>query len=188
MNHLDPRPRQKDSVAEADKNADEHRALVRDLQDRENETEVSESIWLPGGVCPRRNNSNAVDATAETLRHAGADFVVEDLAACDPILSLIEEKLASGAAELVAQFSASRNHPHLWLSFARMRHAAVACIATGAVQCPTELRPQIGCHCFGCHCSVPQPMLERRLRRLPTPFGCTLPGAATRLRQRNEQA
>ena len=43
-----------------------------------------------------------LEAAAEILRSAGADFVAEDLPACDPILSLIEERLASGAAALLA--------------------------------------------------------------------------------------
>jgi phosphonoacetaldehyde hydrolase len=39
---------------------------------------------------------------AETLRSAGADFVAEDLAACNPILSLIEQRLANGAPKPAA--------------------------------------------------------------------------------------
>jgi phosphonoacetaldehyde hydrolase len=34
---------------------------------------------------------------ADTLRNAGADFVAEDVQACEPILSLIDEKLRDGA-------------------------------------------------------------------------------------------
>jgi phosphonoacetaldehyde hydrolase len=37
----------------------------------------------------------------ETLRKAGADFVAEDIAACVPLLSLIEEKLGDGTRNIM---------------------------------------------------------------------------------------